>query len=161
MSSTQSAPVTSPTPQVDKGVVVPVSVYLDDLDGYGMLNHTKYATIFDHAVIDFWTGTGWVLDPANEVFVIRELQLKYHQPVTTVGAVSVHMWVDEARLTGLTYQFRILSADHSVLHAEGWRRLVHLDPVTLRPAPIGDEGWNAAAPLLAPGFVRPTGGTPS
>lgn len=157
MSTTENISSTAISPRVDKGVVVPVRVYLDDLDGYGMLNHAKYAIIFDHAVIDFWIGTGWSLDPSREVFVIRELQLKYHQPVTSVGTVSVHMWVDEARQTGLTYQFRILSSDHSVLHADGWRRLVHLDPTTLRPSPIEEQGWEAAAPLLGPDFVRPTG----
>jgi acyl-CoA thioester hydrolase len=124
-----------------------------------MLNHTRYATIFDHAVIDFWTGTGWLLDPEREVFVIRELQLTYHYPVTSVGAVSVHMWIDRATLTSLTYKFRILSADYSVVHAEGWRRLVHLDPETLRPSPIGSEGWDAATPLFGPTFVRPHGVT--
>lgn len=156
MSDIRVSPARFHTPHPERGVVVPSRVYLDDLDGYGMLNHTKYATLFDHAVIDFWTDTGWLLDASREVFAVRELQLKYHQPVTSVGDLSVHMWIDQARVSSLTYQFRILSADHSVLHAEGWRRLIHLDPTTLRPAPIKDEGWAAAAPLFEPGFVRPT-----
>jgi acyl-CoA thioester hydrolase len=152
MTETQSTPI---TPGVAKGVAMPANVYLDDLDGYGMLNHTKYATLFDHAVIDFWTQAGWALDPAREIFVIRELHLKYHQPVTSIGEISVHMWVDQATPTSVTYQFEVLSTDHSTLHAEGWRRLVHLDPSTLRPSPIDDEGWKTAAPLLGPDFVRP------
>lgn len=141
---------------MEYGVLIPARVYLDDLDGYGMLNHTKYATIFDHAVIDFWTSTGWLLDPSREVFAIRELQLKYHQPVTSVSTVSVHMWVDQTTATSLTYRFRILSADHSILHADGWRRLVHLDPKTFRPSPIPEDGWDAAAPLFGPDLERPT-----
>ncbi|WP_370616955.1 acyl-CoA thioesterase [Mumia sp. Pv 4-285] len=139
------------------GVVVPVRVYLDDLDGFGMLNHVEYARLFDHAVIDYWTDAGWVLDPTRSVQVIRELHLTFHQPITQIGDVAVHLWVEQAGRTSVNYRFRILSSDHETLHAEGTRRLINLDPSTLRPTPLTDEQWGFAAPLLAPDVVRPTG----
>ncbi|WP_262851290.1 acyl-CoA thioesterase [Mumia quercus] len=138
------------------GVVVPVRVYLDDLDGFGMLNHVEYARLFDHAVIDFWTDAGWVLDPTRSVQAIREVHLTFHQPITATGDVAVHLWVDEAGRTSVNYRFRILSTDHTTLHAEGSRRLVNLDPATLRPTPLTDEQWTYAAPLLADHVKRPT-----
>jgi acyl-CoA thioester hydrolase len=145
-----------PTPdEPPYGVVVPVRIYLDDLDGFGMLNHVEYARVFDHAVIDFWTEAGWVLDPSTSVQAIREVHLTFHQPVMQVGEVVVHLWVDEAGRTSVNYRFRVLSADHSVLHAEGSRRLVNLDPATLRPTPLTDEQWSYAAPLLADHVTRP------
>ena len=55
----------------------------------------------------------------------------------------------------MTYGFQVLSADHEVLHADGPRVVVNLDGQTLRPAPIGDDVWTLAAPLLAPGVARP------
>lgn len=129
-------------------------VYLDDLDGFGMLHHARYALLFDHAVIDFWADAGWRLDPATSVQVIRELTLTYHQPITSVGDVDVHFWVSRAGRTSVTYAFRIVSTDGAVVHAEGTRTLVNLDPLTLRPAPLTEDMWEIATPLLAEGVTR-------
>lgn len=136
------------------GVIRRRRVYLDDLDGFGMLHHARYALLFDHAVIDFWAEAGWRLDPAASVQAIRELTLTYHQPVTTVGDVGVHFWISRAGRTSVTYAFRIVSDDGSIVHAEGTRTLVNLDPATLRPAPLTEAMWEIAAPLLGEGVAR-------
>lgn len=137
------------------GVVVRQRIHLDDLDGFGMLYHARYATIFDNAVQDFWLDAGWVLDPAEQVFVIRDLQLTYHQPVLGMVDVDVHFWVERAGTTSVTYRFQVLSADHEVVHADGRRVVVNLDGKTLRPTPLTEEMWERAAPLLAPDVARP------
>lgn len=137
------------------GVVVRQRIHLDDLDGFGMLYHARFATIFDNAAQDFWMDVGWVLDPGREVLVIRDLQLTYHQPVLGICDIDVHFWVERAGTTSVTYRFQVLSADHTVLHADGHRVVVNLDGQSLRPAPIGDDVWELAAPLLGPGVVRP------
>ena len=137
------------------GVVVRKRIYLDDLDGYGMLYHARYAVLFDNAVIDFWSGVGWELDPSEQVFVIRELTMTYHQPVVGICEVDVRVWVEKAGRTSVTYRFEVLSTDHTVLHAEGRRVVVNLDGRTLRPTPIGQDVWELARPLLAPGLQRP------
>lgn len=137
------------------GVVLRQRVHLDDLDGFGMLYHARFATFFDNAVQDFWYDAGWRLDPSESVLVIRDLQLTYHQPVLGMGDVDVHFWVDRAGTTSVTYRFRVLSPDHAVVHAEGHRVVVFLDGQTLRPTPIPDEIWEKAAPLLGPGVERP------
>ena len=136
------------------GVVRRRRVYLDDLDGFGMLHHARYALLFDHAVIDYWAEAGWRLDPTTSVQVIRELTLTYHQPITAVGDVDVHFWVSRAGRTSVTYTFRVVSTDGSVVHAEGTRTLVNLDPLTLRPEPLTDEMWQVATPLLGHGVTR-------
>lgn len=136
------------------GVVRRHRVYLDDLDGFGMLHHARYAVLFDRAVIDHWAEAGWRLDPATSVQVIRELTLTYHLPVTAVGDVDVHFWVSRAGRTSVTYTFRIVSTDGSVVHAEGTRTLVNLDPRTLRPTPLTDDMWEIATPLLGVGVTR-------
>ncbi len=137
------------------GVVVRQRVHLDDLDGFGMLYHARFATFFDNAVQDFWMDAGWSFDPAESILVIRELQLTYHQPVLGMGAVDVHFWVERAGTTSVTYRFQVLSTDHTVCHAEGSRVVVFLDAQTLRPTPIPDETWEKAAPLLGPDVARP------
>jgi len=136
------------------GVVRRRRVYLDDLDGFGMLHHARYALLFDHAVIDYWAEAGWRLDPTTSVQVIRELSLTYHLPITAVGDVDVHFWISRAGRTSVTYAFRIVSPDGSVVHAEGTRTLVNLDPLTLRPTPLTDDMWEIATPLLGEGVTR-------
>lgn len=137
------------------GVVVRQRVHLDDLDGFGMLYHARYATLLDNAVQDFWVDAGWRLDPAESVLAIREIRMTYHVPVLGIGDVDVHFWIERAGRTSVTYSFRVLSADHSVCHAEGERVVVNLDSATLRPARFRDDVWALAAPLLAPGVERP------
>lgn len=138
------------------GIMVRKRVYLDDLDGFGILHHARYAVLFDNAVLDFWLGAGWEFDPRRYVSVIRNLELTYHAPVVGMQEVDVHLWVDRAGSTSVTYRFEVLSTDHTVRHAEGSRVLVNLDPVTLRPTPISAAMWEVAAPLLRPGLERPS-----
>lgn len=138
------------------GILVRKRVYLDDLDGFGMLHHARYALLFDNAVLDFWLGAGWVIDPSESVLVIRDLQLRYHQPVVGLQEVDVHLWVERAGRTSVSYRFEVLSTDHTVRHADGSRVVVNLDPRSLRPAPLTDRMWEIAAPLLGPGVERPT-----
>ena len=138
-----------------QGVVVRQRIHLADLDGFGMLYHARYATIFDNAVQDFWVGTGWRLDPTESVLVIRDLQVTYHQPVLGITDVDVHFWVERAGTTSVTYRFQVLSSDHTVRHADGRRVVVFLDALHLRPTPIPSDVWEKAAPLLGPGVERP------
>jgi acyl-CoA thioester hydrolase len=134
------------------GVVVPVPVYVDDLDGYGMLHHARYAVLLDHALSDYWTSAGLRLEAAVSVTVVRRLELTYHLPVTRPGQVDVRFWVSEAGRTSALYRFEVRTGD--VLHVEAGRHVVNLDPGTLRPAPFPDEQWAMARPLLAPGVER-------
>jgi acyl-CoA thioester hydrolase len=143
---------------VGRGVVVPVPVYVDDLDGYGMLHHARYAVLLDHALTDYWVGAGLRLSPETSVTVVRSLTLDFHEPIRRPGRVDVRMWVSEAGRTSALYRFEVWtsSPDRDVLHAEAQRRVVNLDPVTLRPAPFPDDQWRMAEPLLAPGVERKT-----
>ena len=137
------------------GVVVRKRIYLDDLDGFGVVHHARYALLLDDAVLDYWLDAGWKPDTATHLQVIRELSLTYHQPISGMGDVDVHFWVDRAGRTSVTYRFEILSPDRSVLHAAGHRVLVNIDAKTLRPEPLTDAMWAFAAPLLADGVKRP------
>ena len=140
---------------ITDGVWIRKRIYLEDLDGFGMLHNARYAVLFDNAVLDFWMDAGWLPDIATHLPVIRELAITYHQPILGVGDVEVHLWIDRAGRTSVTYRFEVWSTDHSVLHAEGSRVLVNVDAKTLRPAPLTDEQWEIAEPLLGSGIERP------
>jgi acyl-CoA thioester hydrolase len=153
MSTSVERPVVAP---VGHGVSVAVPVYVDDLDGYGMLHHARYAVLLDHALTDFWVGAGLRLSPDTSVTVVRRLALTYHEPIRRPGRVDVRMCVTEAGRTSALYRFEVWSssAEREVLHAEAERLVVNLDPATLRPAPFPDDQWRMAQPLLAPGVER-------
>lgn len=70
--------------------------------------------------------------------MVREFSITYHVPISTVGEAAVHFWLDHMGTTSVVYGFRVLSADHTVVHAEGRRVQVRLDPATLRPSPMSE-----------------------
>ncbi|WP_246266622.1 acyl-CoA thioesterase [Nonomuraea typhae] len=131
----------------------PVQVYFDDLDAMGMLHNSRYALLVERAVSAFWTDLGWRFDPAQSAFkdvflAVREFKIVYNAPVLGAGEVLVEFWLERMGRTSGVYGFRVLSADGSVVHAEGHRVNVNLDPATFRPAPFSDEIRAAAAVLL-------------
>jgi acyl-CoA thioester hydrolase len=143
------------TVDTSEGVVRRRRVYLDDIDAYGMLNNTVYPRIFDQAILDFWMDAGWEFDAATSVLAVRELSVDYHRPVLGIGDVDVQIRIARVGRTSVTYHLRMLSPDHAVVHAEGTRTLVNLDPATLRPTPLDARMWDVAEPLLAAGVERP------
>jgi len=132
-----------------------VTVYFDDLDAMGVVHNWKYVTLFERALAGYWSRAGWPYDPgqprfAEVVFAVREFSITYHLPISRVGTVRVRFWLDRLGISSLIYRFQVLSDDESVVHAEGRRVQVRLDPVTLRPAAIGQELREACRQLLVP-----------
>ena len=132
-----------------------VMIYFDDLDAMGVVHNGRYATLLERALAGYWTRAGWPYDPgqprfAEVVFAVREFAITYHQPIARIGTVGVRFWLDHLGTSSLIYGFQVLSDDGSVVHAEGRRVQVRLDPVTLRPAAIGPELREACRQPLAP-----------
>jgi acyl-CoA thioester hydrolase len=132
-----------------------VMVYFDDLDAMGVVHNGRYVTLLERALAGYWTRAGWPYDPgqprfAEVLFAVREFAIAYHLPIIRVGTVGVRFWFDRLGTTSLVYGFQVLSDDGSVVHAEGRRVQVRLDPVTLRPAAIGPELRKACRQLLVP-----------
>jgi acyl-CoA thioester hydrolase len=141
------------TTAVETGHIEQVQIHFDDLDAMGVLHNGRYVLLLERALAAYWSERGWPFDPAmphfaDIFFVVREFSITYHIPVTTVGPVGVHFWLDHIGTTSLVYGFRVLSADRSVLHAEGRRVQVKIDPATLRPTPIGENVREACTVLV-------------
>lgn len=159
MTSPNEGGTTSPADQPaltdTYGATVRQRIHLDDLDGFGVLYHANYAVLVDRAILDYWLGAGWNVDPQSRVQVIRDLHLRYHRPIRSMGWVDVRFWVDRAGYASVRYQFEIRGTDGQV-HADGYRTLVNLDTTTTppTPTPFGRTEWERAAPLLAPGVER-------
>ncbi|WP_214416988.1 acyl-CoA thioesterase [Sphaerisporangium fuscum] len=137
------------------GVYEPVQVYFDDLDAMGLLHNSRYALLVERAIGAYWHRLGWASDPGRSAFTdvllaVREFKVTYNVPITGVGEPWVHFWIERMGRTSGVYGFRVLSADRAVVHAEGYRVNVNLDPATLRPASFSDGLRAAAAPLMLP-----------
>jgi acyl-CoA thioester hydrolase len=136
------------------GHVEPVTVHFDDLDAMGVVHNGRYVLLLERALSAFWTGHGWGFDPSAAhfpeiFFVVREFAITYHVPITNVGTVAVHFWIEHLGGSSIVYGFRLLSQDHTVVHAEGRRVQVKIDPGPLRPDPIGAGVRETATRLLA------------
>ncbi len=142
------------TTALQPGHIRPVQIHFDDLDAMGVVHNARYVLLLERALLGYWTERGWSFDPgkphfADIFFVVREFSITYHVPISSVGDAAVHFWVEHLGTTSVVYGFRVLSADQTVVHAEGRRAQVKLDPATLRPAPMTPALRDAVQPLLA------------
>ncbi|MEU8203473.1 thioesterase family protein [Streptosporangium sp. NPDC049046] len=136
------------------GHIQPVQIHFDDLDAMGVVHNARYVLLLERALSDYWAERGWPFDPARShfaeiFFVVREFSITYHTPINTVGEAAVHFWLERLGTTSVVYGFRVLSADHTVVHAEGRRVQVRLDPATLRPSPMSEPLRDSLKQLLA------------
>lgn len=130
-------------------------VHFDDLDLMGVVHNARYPLIVERALTEYWTERGWSLDAERSAFedvflAVREFNVNYLRPITTVGQAAVHFWVERIGRTSVGYGFRVLSADLRVVYAEGTRSQVRLDPATFRPAPLSIALRAAAERLCRP-----------
>jgi acyl-CoA thioester hydrolase len=137
------------------GQTEPVQIHFDDLDAMGVVRNGRYVLLLERALAAYWARAGWPFDPsqprfAEVFFVVREFSITYHVPITRVGTVHVQLWIDHLGSSSAVYGFRVRSEDGTVVHAEGRRVQVRIDPATLRPAAIGPALREACRPLLRP-----------
>ncbi|GHH69029.1 thioesterase [Streptosporangium violaceochromogenes] len=137
----------------DGGHFEPVQVHFDDLDAMGLLHNSRYAVLVERAIVAYWVRLGWAPDTVRSAFkdvflAVREFKVTYETPIAGAGEPLVHFWIERMGRTSAVYGFRVLSPDRSVVHAEGYRVNVNLDPGTLRPVPFSAELRTAAGPLL-------------
>lgn len=143
-------------PTVEFGHIEPVVVHFDDLDAMGLLHNGRYPVLVERALTPYWTARGHSFDGGRptspDMFhAVREFAITYRVPIRGTGRVAVHFWLEHFGDTSAEYGFRFLSAAGDVVHAEGRRAIVRLDPATLRPTPWTDAGRAVAATLMRPG----------
>ena len=143
------------TSTLELGITQRVQVHFDDLDAMGIVHNAKYGVLVERAITAFWLAQGWSFDPARTRFpddlmlAVREYTITFHAPIAAVPEVGVQIWIEQFGRTSVTYHFRVISADGEMLHAEGSRAQVKLDPITRRPAEISPELRKAADQLMA------------
>jgi acyl-CoA thioester hydrolase len=150
-----------PGGSADYGQVLPVRINFDDLDSLGVVHNARYSLLFERALIKYWLDRGWHFDAKRSVMpdtlqVVSEFRIRYHLPITSIGDVSVHFWLEKVNGYRSTYGFRFISLDSQTTYAEGHRIQVRLDPVTLSPIPYSDKSLDMSRVLMRPQGVAPT-----
>jgi acyl-CoA thioester hydrolase len=132
---------------------VPAQIHFDDLDALGVLHNARYAVLVERAMIDWWASHGVSFAGGRpttpDAFnVVREYSITFHAPVRGTGEIAIEFWLEHMGTSSADYRFRFTSKDGELLYAEGRRVNVHLDPVTMRPAPWTGPGRELAAILM-------------
>ncbi len=106
------------------GHVAHVPVHFDDLDAMGLLHNARYAVLLERALTPYWAERGVVfrgdVHAAPDVFhAVREFTITYQAPVTGVGTVAVHFWLEHFGTSSAQYAFEFRSVDGATVHATG------------------------------------------
>lgn len=104
-----------------------------DLDAFGHVNNSSFLTYLEEARIRwFETLDGqWVSDAIAPL--LAAVQLSYRAPIDYPSSIHVALFTQRIGTTSLTVGHRIVSADGSVLHADGHVVMVWIDRATGRP----------------------------
>ena len=141
-------------PTIEYGQVELVPVHFDDLDPMGMVHNSRYALLVERALAGFWRRHGHTYHERRpttpDTFnVVKEFRISHRAPISGIGEVRVHFWLEHLGKSCAVYAYRLLSPDGASVYADGRRVVVKLDPVTLRPSP-----WTPEVRAVADGLLR-------
>ena len=86
------------------GAVVPQPVHFDDLDAMGVLHNSRYAVLFERAIVLWWAERGVSFSGGRpttpDAFnVVREYQITFHRPVRGTGGIDIRFWLERMGTT--------------------------------------------------------------
>ncbi|QIQ01357.1 acyl-CoA thioesterase [Streptomyces liangshanensis] len=140
-------------PKSEFGVLMPVNVFFDDFDPFGMLHNSRYQILVERAFVAFWrdVGIGGSTGLEKDAFnVVKAFTVIYDAPVTAYGEHAVHLWMERMGNTSATVGFRVCSIDGVTTYAHGSRTVVRLDSITLQPTPWSDRVREIARTIEGP-----------
>jgi acyl-CoA thioester hydrolase len=126
---------------VDYGVLIPLDVYFDDLDPYGMLHNGRYTVMVERAwnMYAFSLGFGASDEAMPTHYVVKAVTIVFNLPVTGNREIAVHLWTERVGRTSATTGFRVCSHDGSSTYAHGTRTIVNVSRETMRPTEWSED----------------------
>ena len=109
----------------------PVTVRWGDMDAYGHVNNSVYATYVEEARLQWFRSldAGWMGEDAAPI--LAALNTNFRKPIEWPTEIVVEMYAGRVGRSSFTASFRILDrAAPEVLYAEGDSVLVWIDPRT-------------------------------
>lgn len=118
-------------------------VYFDELDGLGLLHHTRYLLHLERAQQRFFETLLGVpdfdADRDEDIYVVvHSLEAKFKEPVRKPGKISVDYTIEKIRSGGVTMAFTIRCPEQGTVFCTGLRTVCKLSAETHRPTPWTD-----------------------
>jgi acyl-CoA thioester hydrolase len=127
-------------------VIEHVDVHFDDLDLMGIVHNARYAVLIERAIAAYWIREGFPFDSSKGLLAVAEFTINYRVPIYRVGPVGVEFWIDRLGTSSAVYGYRVVSDE--VVHADGKRVMIQIDPLTRRPSPWPADTRAIAEKLL-------------
>jgi acyl-CoA thioester hydrolase len=115
-------------------------VFFDELDGLGVLHHTRYMLHMERAQQKFFQELLGVPDFNAErdediYVVVHSLDARFRQPFRVPGPIAVDYRIERVRSGGVTMRFTIRHPDDGTVYCDGSRTVCKLSPETQQPVP--------------------------
>ena len=116
----------------------PVTPRWRDLDAFNHVNNSNFLTYLEEARIRWFMGLDkpWVTDAVAPL--LAAVQINYKVPVPYPSEIVVELSAERVGNTSVTIGHRVVSADGSVLHADGHVVMVWIDRASGKPVPLPD-----------------------
>ncbi len=118
-------------------------VYFDELDGLGLLHHTRYLLHLERAQQNFFEQLLGVNDFNTErdediYVVVHSLTARFRRPVSNPGPITVNYTIQRIRSGGVTMGYTICEPETHTVYCEGERTVCKLSATTHQPT-----SWSA------------------
>jgi acyl-CoA thioester hydrolase len=120
-----------------------------ECDAYGHVNHANYLRYMQEAAYSASADAGYDMHrlfAMNRIWLIRETDITYHEPLVYGDTVVVKTYVQDFRRVRSRRAYELRKADSDALVATATTDWVFLDRKTHRPATIPDEITEAFFP---------------
>ena len=113
-------------------------VFFDELDGLGILHHTRYLLHLERAQQKFFQELLGVRDFNVErdediYVVVHGVEARFREPFTVPGPIVVDYQIERIRSGGVTMHFKIRNPADDVIYADGRRTVCKLSSQTHQP----------------------------
>lgn len=128
-------------------------VYFDELDGLGVLHHTRYLLHLERAqqkFFEFLLGVDdFDADRDEDIYVVvHNLNARFREPVRKPGMIVVDYTIERIRSGGVNMGFTICSESRDTVYCTGTRTVCKLSSETHRPT-----AWTSAFRAAMEDFV--------
>lgn len=115
-------------------------VYFDELDGLGILHHTRYLLHLERAQQKFFEHLLGVddfnVERDEDIYVVvHSIETRFRQPVRIPGFIEINYSIERIRSGGVTMAFTICDPKEGTLYCDGLRTICKLSGKTHQPAP--------------------------
>ena len=119
-------------------------VFFDELDGLGVLHHTRYLLHLERAQQKFFEHLLGVPDFDAErdediYVVVHGIEARFRQAFRQPGPLAVDYQIERIRSGGVTMRFTLRDPEQGTIYCDGTRTVCKLSAATDQPCPWTDS----------------------